>query len=471
MNIKHLLIAAFMVGIFTGLAFTESNVTEKALSGASVNFSHGPLKVTGNHRFLQHKDGTPFFYLGDTAWELFHRLNREEAVKYLENRRQKGFTVIQAVVLAELNGLNEPNPYGHTPLIDNDPARPDEKYFQHVDFIVDQAAEKGLFIGMLPTWGDKITKKWGVGPVIFNEKNAEAYGRWLGKRYKNRPNIIWILGGDREPEGAEGVWRAMAKGILAEDDNHLMTYHPQGWRSSSEWFHNDEWLDFNMIQSGHSRLNTPNYERIQRDYNKTPIKPCMDAEPCYEDHPVDWKPEKGWFNDYDVRKACYWGLFAGGHGHTYGCHDIWQMMAPGRQPISSARNNWYDVMDLPGAWDMMHARRLLLSRPYYERVPDQSLIAAGQGKETHHVQACRGKGYAFIYMASGRTIQIRMGKISGEQVKCWWFNPRTGESSEIGFKKNQGVVEFDPPGKPGHDNDWVLVLDDAQRDFSQPGRP
>src|SRR5438874_1468575 len=105
------------------------------------------LKVSDNHRFLVKDDGSPFFYLGDTAWELFHRLNREDAELYLRNRADKGFTVIQAVVLAEEDGLHDPNAYGQTPLIDDDPAKPNEAYFQHVDWIVNKAEELGLFIG------------------------------------------------------------------------------------------------------------------------------------------------------------------------------------------------------------------------------------------------------------------------------------------------------------------------------------
>lgn len=305
---------------------------------------------------------------------------------------------------------------------------------------------------------------------MFNRTNAEKYGRYLGKRYNNRPNIIWILGGDRVPKGTQDIWRAMAKGILSQDPHHLITHHPQGGRSSSEWFHKDKWLDFNMLQSGHARFNNPNYEKIKKDYQKAPVKPCMDAEPCYENHPVDWDPKNGWFDVYDVRKACYWGLFAGGHGHTYGCHDIWQMITPGRNPISSARNYWYEVLDLPGAWDMMHAKHLMLSRPYFSRIPDQSLIADGQGEGTHHVQATRGNDYAFIYIASGQHIKVNMGKISGKKVKARWYDPRTGEAKTIGVKKNRGRMEFDPPGKPGKHNDWILVLDDASKEFSNPGQ-
>ena len=157
------------------------------------------LKVSDNKRFLVTADGKPFFWLGDTAWELFHRLNREDAEKYLKNRAERRFTVVQAVVLAELDGLNDPNAYGERPLVDNDPARPNEAYFAHVDWIVKRANALGIYVGMLPTWGDKWNKKWGVGPEIFTAANAEAYGAWLGRRYKDA-GIIWILGGDRPVE-------------------------------------------------------------------------------------------------------------------------------------------------------------------------------------------------------------------------------------------------------------------------------
>jgi hypothetical protein len=160
------------------------------------------LTISQNRRFLTYEDGTPFFYLADTAWELFHRLNREEADRYLADRAAKRFTVIQAVVLAEMDGLHDPNPYGHRPLHDDDPARPNDAYFEHVDYIVSAAADRGLTIGMLPTWGDKWNLKWGRGPVVFTPENARTYGRWLGDRYADSP-IIWILGGDRPVENGE----------------------------------------------------------------------------------------------------------------------------------------------------------------------------------------------------------------------------------------------------------------------------
>jgi len=217
------------------------------------------LKISDNGRYLMTADGQPFFYLGDTAWELFHRLNREEAGLYLQNRAAKGFTVIQAVALAELDGLDTPNANGHRPLIDRDPTRPDVRegqdndYWDHMDWVIETAASLGMYVGLLPTWGDKWNKKWGVGPEIFNPANAEAYGMWLGRRYADQP-IIWILGGDRpvESDGHREIIRAMARGLAQGDGgDHLMTFHPSGGQSSAEWFHEDSWLNFNMHQTGH----------------------------------------------------------------------------------------------------------------------------------------------------------------------------------------------------------------------------
>jgi len=462
---------AIVASLVIGGVWTNTGEAETARKGVSVDFKHGRLKVAENKRFLAHQDETPFFYLGDTAWELFHRLNREEAERYLEKRRAQGFTVIQAVVLAELDGLDTPNAYGDKPLLDNNPIKPNEAYFQHVDFIVNTAEAKGIFMGMLPTWGDKVVKAWGKGPVVFTEENARIYGKFLGSRYKDKPNIIWILGGDRLADQVEGIWRAMAKGIAEGDGgNHRMTYHPQGGQTSAKWFHEDSWLDFNMLQSGHSHFDLPNYEKVAADYRRTPIKPCMDGEPRYEDHPVNWKPENGWFNDFDVRQAAYWALFAGAHGHTYGCHDIWQMMAPGRQPISSARNNWYDVLDLPGAWDMLHVRNLIESRPFLTRVPDPAIITAGQREGAGRLQATRGDDYLFVYTPYGHSFTVQMGKISGAKVKAWWFDPREGTAALIGTFTNDGAKKFDPPGEPKRGNDWVLVMDDAEKGFFEPGK-
>ena len=130
------------------------------------------LRVTTNGRYLETSDGEPFFWLGDTAWELFHKLDREEAIYYLKTRANQGFTVIQAVILAELDGLRTPNAYGELPFIDLDPTQPNSAYFSHVDFIIAEANKLGLTMGVLPTWGDKVfSENPGAGPIIFNAEN------------------------------------------------------------------------------------------------------------------------------------------------------------------------------------------------------------------------------------------------------------------------------------------------------------
>lgn len=437
--------------------------------------SNAQLRVSDNKRFLVTKDGKPFFWLGDTAWELFHRLSREEAEKYLKDRAAKGFTVIQAVALAELDGLHDPNPYGEIPLENDDPAKPREAYFQHVDYIINKAEELGLYIALLPTWGDKVFKdRWGAGPEIFNTNTAQAYGKWIGNRYKNKKNIVWVIGGDRNPdEKAKAIWRAMATGVtegVGGNDNALITFHPQpnGLQEggSSAYFHNDEWLDFNMFQTGHCRENNV-WDRVQVVYNRTPIKPVLDGETLYEDHPVCFNAKDlGTSSAYDIRKHAYFDVFAGAFGHTYGCHDIWQMYAPNRTPINGPHFPWYVALDLPGAGQMKYLRRLIESRPMLDRVPDQSIITNALGANDR-IQATRGKDYLFIYSAQGKPVVVNMGKISGKEVAAFWFNPKNGETKDAGRSQNKGQQTYTPPSS-GYGNDWVLVIDDASKNYSLP---
>ncbi len=455
--------------------------------GTTVSFAAAPrLKVSDNHRFLVHEDGRPFFYLADTAWELFHRLNREEADRYLQDRADKGFTVIQAVALAEEDGLNTPNAYGHRPLADNDPTRPDTKdgpandYWDHVDHIVDKAGSLGLFIGLLPTWGDKWNLTRGRGPEIFTPENAAAYGAWIGARYREKP-VIWILGGDRsiENDTHRAIINAMAGGLRKGDGgSHLITFHPRGGHGSSEWFHDAPWLDFNMRQNGHTAEFNPRYATTRGDYDLKPIKPVLDGEPIYEDHPVNFKAaDFGHSTATDVRRPLYWDLFTGACGHTYGHHSVWQMWSDRVPPKNNPLMHWDEAIGQPGAGQMQHARRLLESRPFLTRIPDDSVIVesavktAMPGAGRHRFVATRDSdgSYAMVYVPCGRRFSVRMDKIAGPKVTAWWFNPRTGEATRIGEFDNRGSREFRAPD-PGDDLDWVLVLDDKSRNFPPPGK-
>jgi len=278
------------------------------------------IHVSDNQKFLVDKNGKPFFWVGDTDWELFHRMTREQATEFINTRSEQGFNVLQAVALAEFNGIREPNRYGDYPLNNEDPTQLAETpgsdpnnsyqydYWDHVDFIINLAAEKGMYIGLLPTWGDKVAHLWGDGPIIFNPQNAERYGSTLAKRYAKQWNVVWILGGDRPAVYKNNekdwddrpVWRAMAKGI--EDvlgKEAFITYHPAGGpNSTSRYIHEDPWLDMNSFQSGHGSRTAEAWDFVVRDLAMKPQKPTLDMEPCYEDHPVNpwdgkWTKERG----------------------------------------------------------------------------------------------------------------------------------------------------------------------------------
>jgi hypothetical protein len=465
-----------------------------AACAASAQTRLPALHVHENKRFLVTSEGKPFFYLGDTAWELFHRCTREQAVEYLELRARQRFNVVQAVALAELKGLDDPNSYGDLPLVAGDPARPaitpghdpENKdaydYWDHVDFIIDEANRRGIYVGLLPTWGSWVPNERKEDTrLVFNEQNARTYGEFLGKRYRDKA-IIWITGGDRSANGVEDIWRAMARGIAIgatgrEDHASLMmTFHPRGGMTSSTWFHHDPWLDFNMHQTGHGPANIPatqkpTWQRIADDYQRTPTKPVMDGEPLYEDHPIGFRAarENGYSFDAHIRQRAYWHVFAGTFGHTYGHHSVWQMFAPGRAPINGPLFHWHEAIHRPGAAQMQFLRHLIESRPMLSRVPDQSLVVDPKAG-TDHIAATRGDGYAFVYSGQGRPFTVNLGKISGGRVTAWWFNPRNGAAEKIDTFANQGTREFTPHPHGGFGTDNVLVLDDASKAFPPPGQ-
>jgi hypothetical protein len=460
-------------GLLFLIAFT---ITETFAQG---NWKHGRLKVTADRHYLQYEDGTPFFWLGDTGWEMFGRLTLEEIKMYLDNRAAKGFNVIQAVALSE-HDMKKTNRYGEPTLLSLNPLVPNEKYFSLVDSVVQLALKRNLFLALVVTWGDKVVP-WGNGPALFDSTNAYTYGKWIGNRYKGFPNIIWVTGGDRpaqtETFDYRPVWRAMANGIIDGSNHHgLITYHPPGERSSSGWMHTEAWLDFNMIQSSHGRHDMPVWEVIKKDRSLTPVKPVLDSEPNYEDHPVSpwpkWNADSGYFRDYDVRKQLYRSVFAGAFGVTYGHHAIWQFMSEREEIINYADRGWVNAMDRPGAYQAGYLGKLIESRPMQNRIPDLSIIAEGQSTTNGgHIEAFRGadNSYAMIYLPEGKSISINMQFMKANNIIAWWYNPKDGTAQKIGLLKRTDQLEFTTPVS-GFGNDWVLVIDDAIKNFKEPGR-
>lgn len=428
------------------------------------------LQVSPNKRFLQTSDGRPFFWTADTAWIAIERLTREEMIRYFQDRSAKGFNVLQVMLLRELPTKNV---YGAQPFVGDDPTQPllipaEKNFWTHVDYFVDEAAKHGFYVALVPAWGNAAKKLPKDGDW------AKAYGAFLAHRYGKRTNIIWLNGGDILGSVLTPTWENLGSTLDAMTTDQLITYHPFARSSSSQWFHDRKWLDFNMIQSGHRtydqrRETDPvetwkgedNWKYVAEDLALNPLKPTIDGEPSYEDIPHGLhNPADGYWTTSDIRRYQYWSVFAGSFGLTFGNNSVFQFHAPDHgKGFFSPRKYWQEALNDPGAGQMRYLKELMLSRSYFDRVPDQSLVAGENGVRYEYVIATRGHDYAFLYTYTGRAFDVVGGKIAGEKVKATWMNPRNGELTVIGDFKNAGVMHFQPPGEHADGNDWVLILD------------
>ena len=335
---------------------------------AQLPWKNGKLEVSAEGRYLKHQNGQPFFWLGDTGWLMPQRLDREEVAFYLDNCSRAGFNVVQ---IQTLNGVPSMNVYGQYSMTDGfDFTHIDKEgvygYWDHMDYIVRTAESKGIYIGMVCIWGGLV--KGGKMDV----KEAKAYGTFLAERYKDNPNIVWIIGGDIRGDVKTEVWETLARTIRSIDKNHLMTFHPFGRTMSATWFNDADWLDFNMFQSGHRRYGQTkgdgdnladsnvaedNWRYVEASLSKKPMKPVLDAEPSYEGipHGLHNPKECRWTAD-DVRRYAYWSVFAGSFGHTYGNNSIMQFYREGYAPAYGAQETWQEALKDEGFNQMKYLK-------------------------------------------------------------------------------------------------------------------
>ncbi len=493
-----------MIKSIFSLLLLVCSTTLFSISGAAASNPLPALQVNRDGHYLETAEGKPFFWLGDTAWELIHATTREECSYYLRTRARQGFTVIQTNVLGEMDGLNRPTPDGLRPFADNDPARPNAAYFDRVVQIVDEAASCGLYVAVLPSWGDKITAPWGEGPRIFRLDNlpvVHAYARYLGEKLKGRTNVVWMLGGDRpawldaskpgdypQVQGRKmgfsldtdwrPIWREMVVGIKeGAGGSPVFLYHPHGGPQAitSVMLANESWLSVNGMQSGHGGgHDVPVWDLVAHDYAVSPAKPTLDLEPNYEDHPVSpwprWNPALGFFRDHDVRKQCYRSVLAGACGVTYGHHAVWGFVGERNDVINHADRDWIDALHRPGAQQMIFLRQLIESRPFFTRIPGQDMVENPSPGNAMHTVASRDREgtYAFIYFpTSDQPATIDLGKLKAAELRGWWYDPQTGFAHPLGKIAGGERKQFQ---SPGYGVDWVLVLDDVASGYKPPGQ-
>lgn len=439
-------------------------------------WKNGRLIVSEENRYLKHENGKPFFWLGDTGWLMPERLNRDEVNFYLQSCKSAGYNVVQ---VQTINAVPAMNVYGQYSMIDGFNFKNIDRsgvygYWDHMDYIIKTAEENGIYIGMVCIWGGLVKS----GQMDENE--AKLYGRFLAERYKDSPNIVWIIGGDIRGDIKREVWETLAKTIRSIDKNHLMTFHPFGRTVSTTWFNDAEWLDFNMFQSGHRRYGQQkgdgdftlprhneedNWRYVEYSHNIKPMKPVIDAEPIYEGIPQGLHdPKEPRWGAADVRRYAYWSVFAGAFGHTYGNNSIMQFYRSGISPAYGATENWWDALKNPGFNQMQYLKKLMLMFPYFERIPDQNIVAGKNGERYDYVIATRGNDYLLVYNFSGRPMDIDLTKISGNKKNVWWYNPRNGKIDYVGEFDNK-IVSFCNDAAYGRGEDRVLIAVDSSKEY------
>ena len=432
------------------------------------------IQVSSNGRFLVTEDGKPFFWLADTGWWMTGIVPADVDF-YLAKRAEQRFNVIQFHCGRLVNDYA-----GRLPFHGHDALAPDEEYWRNVDSIVAQAEDRGIYVALVPLWGEEYGRLFGT-----DAEKAGQFGRWIGARYAACTNVVWIASGEHDSingfrlpisAGQKAVLTAAARGIReATSGRQLITVHPGAARTSSGDFHSESWLDFNMLQSGHQMDSAAyglaeNHTLISHDYGLTPVKPVLDGEPIYEDTPdaiwiqrdVD-KPRAG---AAAVRRKAYWSVFSGACGHTYGNNNVYGFFVPPSagfvQKLPGGPGNrelWKTALDAPGGAQLMHLRELIEPRPFLTQVPDPSLLASPPGAGNDHVGALRGDGYAMIYSPLGQCFSLRLERLGWREATLTWFDPRTGKCEPSGSALANGIRECDPPGDPGDGSDWVLVLE------------
>jgi hypothetical protein len=436
--------AAVLVGLTFGLSCSAGKKNNDETSPSVKTLR---LKVSPNGRYFVDQNGKPFFYLADTCWLLSQRLDHDEVDEYLKDRVANGFTVIQAHLI---RGLDKRYPDGNSsvpgehPFIDRDATRPNEAFFRNVDYVVNRANELGLVMGLITA------KSWHVNKTpeqVFNEQNSYNFGRFLGERYKENA-VIWYPGGDSVPGEDDAVWGTMAKGLRDGcGGTQLISYHGSGQTSSSTCYHEADWLDFNTIESGHN-FRSDSIESVSKDYALSAAKPTVDTEPVYEYHPTDaGKPR---VDAHKVRTQAYISMLAAAAGHASGSPDLFWFFKTRDGPFPRGGfMDWRTAMGYPSAAQMRAMRGLYEQRPWYQLMPDQSVLAWDPGGGPLRVAAARAQDGSFViaYAPEGKPLSIRMDNVSCMTVKAQWYNPREGTWTRIGEFPNAGRREFvSPPG-------------------------
>ncbi len=433
---------------------------------STIGSSQAQLLVSENKRYLTTEDGKPFYWLGDTGWGLLQMPNRDELKKYLKTRADQGFTVIHCAAV-HINPFVKPslaNAFGDrafknddindpaiTPGSDpNDPEAYD--YWDHIDFVVDQAAQEGLQLLFLPVFGTVE----GDAYNFISVDNAYDYGLFIGNRYKDKSNLIWCIGGDvlADNDLKKQVWNELARGInmgVAGNDDYtetLMTFHTRGGHSSSMFFPDALWLDFNLLQTWASYNKI--YDVVTADYLKQPVKPILHGEGAYEDGPeYPTKP----ITPHIIRKQVYWAMFAGGM-HTYGNSNVWSF-GTNEEYVSQ---DWQEAVNSPGAEDLTISRSFFESVDWFTMNPDQSPLVTSHDDPAKRLVAMSSDNHSklIVYLPEGGEVELDLSEMTDGNKTVIWFDPRNGNKKSVVSQTNNSRLVVEAPSSW---EDAILIIE------------
>jgi hypothetical protein len=423
-----------------------------------------PLKASINNRYLVDQNNTPFLIVGDSPQSLIGRLSKSDAVVYMANRQRYGINTLWVHLLCNNKtacNTNGSSFDGIPPFtIPSDISTPNPAYFERVDDMLKIAAAHNMTI-LLDTVE---TSGWLATFKANGPEKAAAFGRYLGNRYRDVPNIIWMYGNDFQTwadPGDDAVVLAVAKGIKSIDSSHIHTtelnYLSSGSLDDARWEP--------IVELDGTYTYFPTYAQVLKEYNRSNFRPVFMEEANYE---FERNQNTDGGSIANLRHQEYWTMLSGATGQLYGSKYTWTLP-------TGWLFNWRSYLDTPGVMQLSYMKKLFAPRKWYDLVPDQahSVVTDGYGTfaplgtgsvttDTFATAARTPDGtLMMVYIPAIRTITVDMSKLSGPSV-AHWYDPTTGKYVDVSTSLlgNSGPRQFRPPSNNNDgDRDWVLVLE------------
>lgn len=411
-----------------------------------------PLKRGASSRLVYDQNDTPVLWVGDAAWELIVQLNNADTQTYLDDRQAKGVNAIIVELISKLYGDNAPsNINGDAPFTGAAFTTPNETYFAHADWVIEQAADRGIVVLLDPLYlgYDYGTDGWGTDVQAASVADMESWGTYVGNRYKNNTNIVWLIGGDADPTTVWAKMDAFVAALVAADPNHLVTVHWDDESLGSD--HTADWLDINNT---YTYITTP-YEFSKTAYDYAPTMPFFFMEGRYEN-------ESGWTRQL-LRSQQYYAFLGGAFGAFYGNCPVWHFSAA-TAGVFCGSLGWAANLDTASNTDQTHSLAIIESVNWWNLTPDwnHTAVTAGYGTwgNTNYVAAAFSTTALIAYLPVGGTVTVDMTEFS-TSVKAYWYDPTNGTYTPISGPPlaNTGTQDFtQTANNSAGDADWVLIL-------------